>query len=286
MGCGKIFKAAVGIGLAFATGGASLLASPLAMASLALSTVGTLSGNKFLSMASMGLSLATGLTKGFGTATGSATETAQAATEGGFIESTKAASNPFTSGQAPSSVDGIASAVKDISGDLTDGSGISNTLAADNSSQGLINDTTAANVMQDNPVRGLLNTTPQVTADTPSLVDKARDVFSAGSPMTGTDGLTSTMGADGAVKSISQWMKENKELVNLGGGLLKGAMSGNDTAKAQALYQKKLQFEMDQINQQNANANTIIGVGRMVNDNAPNLYYKANQARYPNGAPA
>lgn len=293
MGCGKVFKAAVGIGLAFATGGASLLASPVAMASLALGTVGTLTGNKFLSMAGMGLSLATGLTKGFGTAaesaTSSAADTAASATNGGFIESVKAVDNPFTSGMSPgsSAVENISSAVEKMGGaqGLLGSSNISNELAA-STQQPQITDIMApvkeGGVFPDNSVSGIVK---DITgnAATPSIGTDAMDY---GSLIDNARNTTSTVDAAGGIKSITQWMEENKELVNLGGGLLKGAMSGMDNTKMQELYNKKLKFEMDQINQQNANANTIIGVGRMVNDNAPNLYYRANQARYPNGAPA
>lgn len=287
MGCGKIFKAAVGIGLAFATGGASLLASPLAMASLALGTVGTLTGNKFLSMAGMGLSIATGLTKGFGTATSSATDTVADATSGGFIESMKAVDNPFTSGMSPGTggtVD-VASALEQVNGgsdSLLGNSGISNELASGTTEgQQVINDTTAQNVIRDGAEpQGLINDTTasnQIGSNTsPTLtqVDGSSIAYGEGAK------TTSVLDASGAVKSIGQWIKENKELVNLGGGLLKGAMSGSDSEKTRKLYQDKLNFEMAQINQQNANANTIVPVGRMVNDKAPNLYYTANPGLY------
>ncbi len=72
-----------------------------------------------------------------------------------------------------------------------------------------------------------------------------------------------------SLKKVGTVLKDNKELVDIGGGMLKGAF-GPEKQKL-SLYQRQLDMEQQQIDRQNANANNLVGLRNplVFNVNAP-----------------
>jgi hypothetical protein len=104
-------------------------------------------------------------------------------------------------------------------------------------------------------VRNLMGTGGETVGQSLSLIERA------GSPV-----QTSFMDS---FKKVGALLKENKELVDIGGGMLKGAFGPEN--KKLSLLEQQFQMEQEQINRQNANANNLVGLRNPLafNLNAP-----------------
>jgi hypothetical protein len=59
-------------------------------------------------------------------------------------------------------------------------------------------------------------------------------------------------------KKVGSILKENKELVDLGGGMLKGAFGPE--ARKWNLYEQQLQMEKEELDRRNRNSNNLVGL--------------------------
>ena len=80
-----------------------------------------------------------------------------------------------------------------------------------------------------------------------------------------------------SLKDIGTVMRENKELVNLAGGALKGAFDNNSADRFNegrlSLYQQQLELEKQRLAREQANANNLVGLRlpQIYNPHAPPL---------------